>query len=54
MFEPLTDAELQSFCEYAETNVTEFDGTQSQWANYTIRMVDEIRCWREYWKNENA
>jgi hypothetical protein len=49
MRERLTGEELTDFEKYAKDNMTDFDGTQSQWADYTVRMVDEIRYWREKW-----
>lgn len=38
---PLTQAEKDSFRAYAEDSKTETDGTQCQWADYTIRLLDE-------------
>jgi hypothetical protein len=38
---PLAQEEKDSFRAYAEGSKTEADGTQSQWADYTIRLLDE-------------
>lgn len=40
MSEPLGQDERDSFRAYAEANMTEPDGTQSQWADYTVRLLD--------------
>lgn len=37
----LTKKERDSFRQYAEDNMTEGDGTQCQWADYTVRLVDQ-------------
>ena len=39
---PLQEEERESFRAYAEENRTELDGTQSQWADYTLRALAEI------------
>jgi hypothetical protein len=39
---PLTPEERASFRAYAEANRTEADGTESQWASYTLRLLDEV------------
>lgn len=46
MSEPLTDEERESFRAYAEENHTEPDGTESQWAAYTLRLLDEVAALR--------
>lgn len=38
---PLTDEQKASFRAYAESSMTEADGSQCQWADYTIRLLDE-------------
>ena len=43
---PLTSAERESFREYALANRTEPNGTQCQWADYTLRLLDEIEWLR--------
>ena len=53
--EPMTDEELRSFYEYAGKNMVEPDGSQCQWADYSVRCVEEIRRLRahiERWKQE--
>jgi len=47
MSERLTDEERVSFRAYAEESRTEEDGTECQWASYTIRALDEIDLLRE-------
>ncbi len=42
MSEPLTDAERESFRAYAEGSTTEEDGSQCQWADYTLRLCAEV------------
>lgn len=44
---PMTDEEMASFENYAKENDTEADGTQSQWADYTIRLIADVRRLRE-------
>lgn len=39
---PLTAEERESFHAYAEANRTEPDGTESQWANHTVRALAEL------------
>lgn len=43
----LTDEQVESFRAYAEANRTETDGTESQWAAYTIMALDELTAFRE-------
>jgi phage/plasmid primase-like uncharacterized protein len=38
----LTKEERQSFRKYAKSCLTEPDGTRCQWANYTIRLLNEL------------
>jgi hypothetical protein len=38
----LTAEERASFRAYAEANRTEPDGTESQWASYTLRLLDDL------------
>lgn len=45
MSAPLTPDERASFRAYAEANRTQPDGTESQWASYTLRLLDEVE-WR--------
>ena len=40
--EPLSETEMQSFRDYATENITEADGTECQWASYTLRALDDI------------
>ena len=42
MSEPLTKEEMASFRSYAREHVTEPDGTQCQWTDYTLRALDMI------------
>ena len=42
----LTEEELKSFKHYAEENMTETDGTLCQWADYTVRLINEVRMLR--------
>ncbi len=37
----LSAEQRQSFREYASANITESDGTESQWASYTLKLLDE-------------
>ena len=37
----LTDAERLSFRKYAMSGIYEPDGTKCQWADYTLRLLDE-------------
>jgi hypothetical protein len=41
MSRTLTKEEKDSFRKYALDSMTESDGTQSQWADYTICLLDE-------------
>lgn len=41
--EPLSDAELTRFEDFAWGNQHEPDGSQSQWADYTLRLITELR-----------
>lgn len=45
-FKPLNTAELLSFDAYASANDTEPDGTQNQWADYTLRLIAEVTRFR--------
>lgn len=51
--ESLTDEELQSFEDYAKKSLSEPDGTQSQWADYTLRLIAEVRDRRSIWQMPN-
>lgn len=46
MVNPLSESDLDSFYAYAKANKTEPNGEQSQWADYTIRIIEELREWR--------
>jgi hypothetical protein len=39
---PLPPEERASFRAVAEANRTEADGTESQWASYTLRLLDDV------------
>jgi hypothetical protein len=43
----MTDEEIASFWNYAKENMTEEDGTQCQWADYTVRLIENFRRLRE-------
>ena len=40
---PLTPEELESFRDYAIRNRTEPDGSQCQWADYTLRLISHVK-----------
>lgn len=42
----LSDIELTSFEQYAKANEVESNGDQSQWADYTLRLIAELRRFR--------
>jgi len=48
MSERLTEDEIASFEQYAQAKDTEPDGTQAQWADYTLRLIAEVRKNREF------
>lgn len=43
----LIQTEIESFRGYAEENRTKSDGSQSQWADYSLRALDELIRLRE-------
>ena len=49
---PLSEDELSSFQRYAKANDTEPNGDQSQWADYTLRLIAEVREARKREKQE--
>ena len=42
MTPPLTKEERESFRAYAEANRTESDGSECQWADYTLRLLADL------------
>ena len=48
--DPLTKEERESFRQYAGASLEEPDGSECQWANHTLRLLDEADRLRE----ENA
>ncbi len=39
----LTDEELQSFEDYAKESLSEPGGALCQWADYSLRLIAEVR-----------
>lgn len=49
--ESLNAEELIRFEDFARGNQHEFDGSQSQWADYALRLITEVRQRREQEKH---
>ena len=46
MSKPLSEKEIEVFREYAGRRKTDPDGTQCRWADYTLRIIDELLKYR--------